>query len=170
MSPHYNYSNHCNYEYLSIYFNKISSNGYVSFGQGYSEYVPRPFPLFISSSNSTFTTAPTIVPSIISPYWDDIDLTTTGNILYESYDESDSTDLNLLKTISNFITDSQNLTKIFECKSAVVVFWSNVCPFGDNNCNDVSNFCKVIMYVFASVKIYTIIMHFNLPDSVVQLC
>ena len=94
--------------------------------------------MYVSDDNSTGPSAapPTAIrPDIISPYWDDIDLSFEGDIFYESY-ESDSPDV--LKSISNFITNSQNLVKRFECKSAVVVFWSDVCPFSDSNCNDVS--------------------------------
>ena len=97
---------------------QISSNGLVSFGTSFTEYIPEEFP---------------ISTAVISPYWNDFDLTMKGNIYFESYG-SDS--IEILETLSEFISVNQSIE--FECTSAVVVFWSDVCPFGNELCNLVS--------------------------------
>ena len=105
---------------------QISSNGLISFGERYTAYRPRNFPLNIGQI------------SVISPYWDDIDLRNQGNIFYESYDiaagDGSGSNNDVLVTISDFITESENLAEDFICTSAVVVYWSNVCPFGNDSC------------------------------------
>ena len=141
---------HKNYDTSIIFINKISTHGLISFGEGYTNWVPQSFPLsddywyeYGSGQDDDFIQHTIIYPDIISPYWDDIDLRVKGNILYESYD-SDSPDI--LETISDFVTKNQNLLEIFDCKSAVVFFWSDVCPLINNNCFDVSNFDNINFY------------------------
>ena len=72
---------------------------------------------------------------IIAPYWDDIDLTVKGNIFFESY--SNDEDI-ALWNISDFITNSQALSQQYNPLSAVIIYWSDVCPFDDSYCDDVS--------------------------------
>ena len=100
---------------------QISSNGLVSFGTSFNNFIPERLPL--SGYN------------IIAPYWEDIDLTDKGNVIFESY--SDDNDI-ALKNVSDFITNSQALSEMYNPLSAVIVYYSDVCPFQDRNCDDVS--------------------------------
>ena len=73
---------------------------------------------------------------IIGPYWDDIDLRLKGNIFFESYSNDEDNDYPL-RNISDFITNSQALSQRYNPLSATIIYWSNVCPYFDEDCNDV---------------------------------
>ena len=96
----------------------------INFESNYTDYVPSFFPI-----NDT----------VISPYWDDIDLSSTGGIHFESYayDSDDHESENLLTSVSQFI-NNLNSEERFEAISAVVIYWLNVCPYGRQDCVDVS--------------------------------
>ena len=104
---------------------KISSNGLISFERNYTDFVPSFFPI-----NDT----------VLSPYWDDIDLSSTGSIRFESYDSNKSK--NLFK-ISDYINNLTQPDQGFQAVSATVVQWLSVCPFGFENCLKVSDSIKL---------------------------
>ncbi len=107
---------------------QISSNGLVSFGTPFNRYVPVRLPL-----DSLYQYG---LRNIIAPYWDDIDLELKGSIFFESYsnDDEDGT----LRSVSDFITNSQALSQRYNPLSATIIHWSNVCPHNNRSCNNVS--------------------------------
>ena len=100
---------------------KISSNGLISFERDYIDFVPSFFPI-----NDT----------VLSPYWDDIDLSSTGSILFELYDSNKSKNL---FTILDYMNNLTRPDQGFQAVSATVVHWLSVCPFGFENCLKVSD-------------------------------
>ena len=71
---------------------------------------------------------------VIAPYWDDIDLSSKGGVYYNSYNPENGTAM--LEQINSFL--KRNASVEFTAKSAIVFRWTDVCPFGDNNCLEVS--------------------------------
>ena len=102
---------------------KISSNGLISFGNYFIEYFPEMFP---------------ISAQVIAPYWDDIDLSDGGNILYDSFNAMNGS--GVLRNISNFINSAYYEPKSFEASSALVVYWKDTCPHIYTTCLEVSSY------------------------------
>ena len=71
---------------------------------------------------------------VIAPYWDDIDLSTRGGVYYNSYNPENG--IATLEQINSFLKENKSIE--FNAKSAIVFRWTDVCPYGDNNCSEVS--------------------------------
>ena len=71
---------------------------------------------------------------VIAPYWDDIDLSTEGGVYYNSYNHENGTAM--LEQINSFL--KRNASIEFNAKSAIVFRWVDVCPYGDEICDEVS--------------------------------
>ena len=106
-----------------LYELQISSNGLISFGDSYLEYIRRLFP---------------INEKVIAPYWDDIDLTGRGSIHYDSFNTLNGSEV--LRNVSAFINSVYRTPNMFEASSAVVVYWRDTCPIDDWLCSNVSFF------------------------------
>ena len=102
---------------------QISSNGLISFGESFLGWSGRLFP---------------IEEKVIAPYWDDIDLTSRGSILYDSFNILNGSEV--LRNVSAFINSVQRTPNMFEASSAVVVYWRDTCPINDWLCSNVSFF------------------------------
>ena len=71
---------------------------------------------------------------VIAPYWDDIDLRSKGGVYYNSYTRENG--IAMLEQINSFLKENKSIE--FNAKSAIVFRWTDVCPFGNNSCLEVS--------------------------------
>ena len=71
---------------------------------------------------------------VISPYWDDIDLSGSGGVYYNSFTDENGADV--LEDVQTFLMSNQSID--FTAKSVVVIKWMNVCPYGNRFCAYVS--------------------------------
>ena len=71
---------------------------------------------------------------VISPYWDDIDLSESGGVYYSSFTPENGA--GVLEHVQAFLMKNQSVN--FTAKSVIVIKWMNVCPYGDSLCNYVS--------------------------------
>ena len=108
---------------------QISSNGLISFGAPFTDYIPKEFP---------------ISEKVVAPYWDDIDLNQKGLVLYAALIQGQKSRLDnslaIFDTVNGYITDTvmKGVTH-FRARWILAVRWINVCPFGiDDNCTTVS--------------------------------
>ena len=109
--------------YLSHYFLlQISSNGLISFGREYEEFIPNPFPI------SQF---------VVAPYWDDITLISSGSVQYELINRTGGSSVHLLDQVEQFI--SQEVGNNFRASWMLVARWINVCFSGRSPCDAVSD-------------------------------
>ena len=142
-STNYNTSYVCERTYLFylFVFFQISSNGLVSFGMPYTSYIPKMFP---------------IVAPVVAPFWDDIDLTGLGNMSYNIFTSTSST--NAIQQVNNFISSEVNLT--FSADWILVVQWLNVCPYSNSRCNginvSVNIFCTYHVCLFYSLTLFNL--------------
>ena len=67
---------------------------------------------------------------VISPYWDIIDLRESGGVYYNSFTPENGSDV--LERVQAFLMRNQSI--YFTAKSAVVIKWMNVCPYGYTHC------------------------------------
>ena len=78
---------------------------------------------------------------VIAPYWDDIDLSTKGVVLYRTVIPIDQQSHELIALVNDFICSTT-----FKASWILVARWVNVCPYQDNDCVQVS---KVTPHVFS---------------------
>ena len=96
---------------------QVNSNGFLSLGTSFAEYLPVLFPL--SSA------------IVIAPFWDDIVLTDMGIVKYGIITTS-----NVINEVETFLKLNQNVT--LELDWVMVAKWENVCPYGNINCVQVN--------------------------------
>ena len=126
--------------YLFVFF-QISSNGLVSFGVPYTSYIPKLFP---------------IDRPVVAPFWDDIDLNGLGNMSYNIFNSTSSS--NAIQKVNNFVSLEENLT--FSADWILVVQWLNVCPWTNSQCNGINVslniFCIYHVYLFYSLIVFNL--------------
>ena len=108
---------------------QISSNGLISFGAPYTAYVPRVFP---------------IVQKVVAPYWDDIDLSQKGLILFAALTQgqksrlSNTATLAIFDIVNDYLSDTViKGTTRFRAHWILAARWVDVCPFGNAMCTSV---------------------------------
>ena len=85
------------------------------------EYSPQPFPR---------------QGMIVAPYWEDIDLREKGVVLYTLVTPIHRTLSGLITDVSDYISNSKRTR--FRTQWILVARWVDVCPYANNNCNNVS--------------------------------
>ena len=80
----------------------------------------------------SFRTSPSINAPVIAPYWDDIDLHGLGELRYAII--TPTTNLSLCNQVNSYLTTSTG--SIVSAQWILWAYWYNVCPFGDNNCQN----------------------------------
>ena len=103
---------------------QISSNGLISFGSPYREYITSVFP---------------INAKVIAPYWADIDLGNRGSVIFDSFDAHNKS--HVIKIVSDYINSVEKTPDLFEASAVVVIYWKDVCPIRDPTCSRVSLHC-----------------------------
>ena len=98
----------------------MSSNGLLSFGSGFSDYLSQIFP----------RSGP---PPLIAPYWTDIDLSGgVGDVRYTVYTTENGE--SYIDQVNEFLA---NETDGFIATTILVAQWIDVCPFGNHFCSEV---------------------------------
>ena len=69
---------------------------------------------------------------VIAPYWDDIDLHGLGGLRYAII--TPTTDPSLCNQVNSYLTTSTGSS--VSVQWMLWAYWYNVCPFGDNNCQN----------------------------------
>ena len=92
----------------------------ISFGRFLLIYFPDHFP--------TFT-------QVIAPYWDDTDLSERGSVIFDSFNAHNGS--HVLIKVSDFINSVQG-SITFEASSVNVIYWKDICPYGNPKCSSVS--------------------------------
>ena len=105
----------CNYP-------QVHSNGYISFGT----------PVNIAAA----ITFPIGAFQIVAPYLTTIDLTVKGSVRYSIITQAHPTLSCWLNLTSDYIRSREGVQ--FEASWMLVARWVDVCPFGNNNCTQVS--------------------------------
>lgn len=105
----------------------------ISFGASYTRYTPVNFPL---SSNL----------AVIAPYWDDIHLSGSRQLRYQTIYGSNS----LISKVDDFISSYSNIQ--FNADWLLWAYWHDVCPYTDRNClsHEVPNTCAIVMFIVLS--------------------
>ena len=113
----------------------------MSFGVPYTSYIPKLFP---------------IDRPVVAPFWDDIDLSGLGNMSYNIFNSTSSS--NAIQQVNNFISSEVNLT--FSADWILVVQWLNVCPISNSHCNginvSVNIFCIYHVCLFYSLIVFNL--------------
>ena len=107
---------------------QISTHGLISFGDPYTEWEPKPFP---------------IAEKVVAPYWDDIDLTEKGLILYAALIQGQKSRLNnslaIFDIVNSYITDTVlKRASVFRAHWILAVRWIDACPYRNSSCTLVS--------------------------------
>ena len=108
----------------------MGSNGVLSFGQSFYEYIPERFPIPYGDT------------PLIAPYWTDIDLSGgVGNVTYTVYTiENGSSYIDQVNEFIHVATSTVEAIDInFNATTMLVSQWINVCPFGNQQCSEVNN-------------------------------
>ena len=91
-------------------FHQINTNGILSMGGSFTQYLPHFFPV-----GSQY---------LVAPFWDDINTETHGDISYQVY----TTGSSLLDTVNNIISDEENINFIGHWM--LVAEWNSVAELG----------------------------------------
>ena len=87
-------------------------------GTRYTNYFPNLFP---------------ITTPVIAPYWDDNDLSVRGEVCYAIV--TPATDPSLCNQVNNYLSTSTGNSVSVEW--ILWVYWYDVCPFINRNCNNI---------------------------------
>ena len=128
-----------NYCHLFLIHTQISSNGLISFGTPFTSNFAATFP---------------ISQQVITPYWDDIDLSWKGSVRYATIRLSHSTLSPLLGRASRYISNAMDIR--FVATMMLVARWVDACPFGNNRCSNVSKSTIIVNYCRWTTCITTI--------------
>ena len=107
------------YNNYYLIFVQVSSNGLISFGASYREWVPEPFPL--SSA------------IVVAPFWDDIQLTETGVAQYNIITSANGS--TIIDQVESFLKTNQSVE--LDLDWVIVAKWVNVCPYGNKFCTSI---------------------------------
>ena len=113
----------------------MSSNGLLSFGSGFSDYLPQIFP----------RSGP---PPLIAPYWTDIDLSGgVGDVRYTVYTTENGE--SYIDQVNEFLA---NETDDFIATTMLVAQWIDVCPFGNRFCSEVPKSHNIVYFYTSAGK------------------
>ncbi|XP_019853615.1 PREDICTED: uncharacterized protein LOC109582957 isoform X1 [Amphimedon queenslandica] len=105
----------------------ISTNGLISLGTSFTAYGPNSFP---------------ITTPVIAPFWDDININGRGEVRYDII--TPTTNLSLCNQVNDYLSTSTGSNVSVEW--ILWAYWHDVCPFGDNYCNNTeSNHFQVVL-------------------------
>ena len=72
---------------------------------------------------------------MIAPYWDDIDLSSKGLVLYAALIQGQDSHLNnSLNIVNGYVTDTVLNGAVFKASWILAVRWIETCPYGNSNC------------------------------------
>ena len=91
----------------------------ISFGQSFTEHINSAFPY--STSN------------LVAPFWDDINLRSTGTVYYEVITPDNG--LSIINQVDKYLSNNQSIS--FSADWILVAKWLNVCPFGNGLCSNI---------------------------------
>ena len=74
-----------------------------------------------------------ITSPVIAPYWDDSDLSVRGEVRYAIV--TPTTDPSLCNQVNNYLSTSTGSSVSVEWM--LWTYWYDVCPFTNNNCNNI---------------------------------
>ena len=115
------------------------SNGLVSFDAEFVGYYPQPFPR---------------QDMVVAPLWDDNDLSHKGVVLYTLVTPIHPTLSGLITEVNDYISNSESTR--FRAQWILVARWVDVCPFGNNECNNVRHsYAKNITKLFYLGKYFS---------------
>ena len=89
----------------------------ISLGTSFIDFIPHYFPITIP---------------VIAAFWDDNDLTGRGEARYAII--TPTTNLSLCNQVNNYLSNSTGSSVSVEW--ILWAYWYDVCPYGDNYCND----------------------------------
>ena len=107
---------------ILLLYMQVSSNGLISFGSSFTNYIPQTFPISVN---------------VVAPYWDDTDTRIKGVVRFDIITPSHPTLSCLLELTSNLI-EEENLDLEFNASWLLVARWIDVCPYRDDNCAEVN--------------------------------
>ena len=91
----------------------------ISFGQSFIDCCPAAFPY------STY--------NLVAPFWDDINLSSTGAVYYEVITPDNG--LSIINQVDTYLSNIQSIS--FSADWILVAKWLNVCPYGNNLCSNI---------------------------------
>uniref|UniRef100_A0A1X7ULZ2 NIDO domain-containing protein n=1 Tax=Amphimedon queenslandica TaxID=400682 RepID=A0A1X7ULZ2_AMPQE len=106
----------------------ISTHGFISLGKSFGNaYKPNSFP---------------ISTPVIAPFWNDNELTGRGEARYAII--TPTTNLSLCNQVNDYLSNSTGSSVSVEW--ILWAYWYDLCPYGDNICNDTeSNHFQVVL-------------------------
>ncbi len=98
---------------------KVSTNGLLSFGNPYTNYLPTPLSQIPSAGNY-----------FVAPFWSDINIGIAGQISYMSYSIAGGPiAITQLEQVSSFIREASNGSTKFSGDWMAVAFWDGVAQY-----------------------------------------
>ena len=91
----------------------------ISFGQSFTQYNPTIFPY------STY--------NLVAPFWDDINLYSTGAVYYEVITPDNG--LSIINQVDAYLSNIQSIS--FSADWILVAKWLNVCSISDSSCSNI---------------------------------
>ena len=91
----------------------------ISFGQSFTQYIPSAFPY------STY--------NLLTAFWDDINLSSTGAVYYEVITPDNG--LSIINQVDAYLSNIQSIS--FSADWILVAKWLNVCPISDSSCSNI---------------------------------
>ena len=98
---------------------QVANNGIISFGEPYSSYLTEVFPGSSAAVQNSY---------LVTPFWDDNDISIAGSIYYETHESGSNLQSNaLLQNVSMFISAVNGVT--FLGSWMLAVMWDEVHPW-----------------------------------------
>ena len=91
----------------------------ISFGQSFTQYNPSIFPYSYYN--------------LLTPFWDDIDLSSNGTVYYEVITPDNG--LSIINQVDTYLSNNQSIS--FSADWILVAKWLNVCPYGNRLCSNI---------------------------------
>ena len=116
----------------------------ISFGQSFNE-------------NYRSFTFPYSNESLVAPFWDDIDLSSTGAVYYEVIAPDNG--LSIINQVDTYLSNNQSIS--FSADWILVAKWLNVCPY-----THADQLCSQVKYFFVTKFIVYSAKHISSSDSI----
>lgn len=109
-----------------VFLFQIANNGIFSFDEPYSSFSPEAFP---------GTSAAVQNSHLVTPFWDDTDISEEGSIYYETHSSGSNVKSNeLLQNVSSFISTVKGVE--FYGSWMLVGMWDEVHPYPHGSASD----------------------------------
>ena len=100
---------------------QVNTNGVISFREPFVNFITQSFPL---ASNNV----------LLAPFWDDIDISRGGQILFRT-----TTDPAIIDIVGNTISDSISFGDFFSPEVVFIATWNMVPQFSSTNSAEVGS-------------------------------